>query len=152
MYTFTPTTEDDVKELVLTIRQKDAEEVRAMTRLPVAAAIKASVRASDEAWTFRTEEGVGCIFGVSRQSILDDVGCPWLMTTPIIEKHKKVFLICTRETVAYWLRRYSKLENYIDANYTQAIRWAKWAGFTVYPATPLGVYGHPFCRIEMRPE
>jgi hypothetical protein len=44
------------------------------------------------------------------------------------------------------------LENFIDARYEAAVRWAKWLGFDVGAPVPYGPAGMPFhpARLEAR--
>ena len=39
--------------------------------------------------------------------------------------------------------------NYVDARHTDAIRWLKWLGFTLHPATPYGPFDLPFHKFTM---
>lgn len=69
--------------------------------------------------------GVGGIF-------LGKVGQPWLMTTPEIKRVSPLkFARVYQQEVIEMLRLFPKLENYVDAEYTAAVRLLEIIGFTI---------------------
>jgi hypothetical protein len=96
-------------------------------------------------WTVRREAALLAILGLSPLTLLGDIASVWLLTTGV---YGRDVLKWTPVFLSRWRQSYN-LFNYIDAEYTSALRWAKWAGFTVHPPEPFGSFGYPFCKIEM---
>lgn len=142
-----PTTPEHIRECVAHIRDKDRAEVWA-----------ASGRNPEDVLTSGLDHGahtvfadgkVALIYGLQVSSPITKVGCPWMLTTTEVEKHKKLFLVLTRRMIQHWNKEHRLLFNYVDSRYTEAVRWLKWVGFTVHPAEPFGPFGVPFHRFDM---
>lgn len=132
------------------IRKDDIAELASLTSLPVDGILEQHVGRSMEAYTAMADGVPFCIFGVAQATFFSEEAVPWLLTSVELEKHKKAFLIGSRLFVKEVLKTYPLLVNHVDARYTKALRWAKWLGFTVFPAAPYGIAGEPFHRIELR--
>lgn len=146
---FVRTTEEHIKDLLQHIHPDIRKEVETLSSLPYEASIRDTIGRAVESWTIQSDDGVLGIFGINRLQLLSDKGVPWLLTTYKIKKYVKPLLPLTKVALSYWLKQYNVLENYVPENYSAAIRWLKWAGFTIEPA--ISVMGNRRVhRVEMR--
>lgn len=74
---------------------------------------------------------------------------PWLLGTTDILHHKTAFLRACRRYVPQFLCVYKRLRTYIDARYTQSLRWAEWLGCEVSDPAPFGENGALFCEVRL---
>lgn len=80
----------------------------------------------------------------------DGYGRPWLLTAPpCLAVSPLRFARVYSEEAREMLHRFRKLENYVDAGYTGAVRLLQIAGFTLDEAKPYGMMGALFRRFEM---
>ena len=149
-YKFTPATIHHVKGLVDDISQDVKEEMLALKHGDLVQNIKQLSEHSDEAWTATYNDVIICVFGVKRTNLLSDVAYPWLITTNEVKRHKRNFLKGAKISIAYWLKRYNTLENYVPSEFGMLIKWVRWVGFTVFPAAPTGFHNKMVHKIEMR--
>ena len=137
-------TQEDVDYLVDNLRPEDAQEVQA-SHGSTREALQMGFDDSDECWTIivtDTEEIAG-IYGVSRYDEM--TGIPWLLTTPAITKVWRPFLRGSRKWVKEINNRYPLLTNAVDADYTLAINWLRFVGFTfIKKYDTWGVGNKPF--------
>jgi hypothetical protein len=69
---------------------------------------------------------------------LSDLGHPWLLTGDAIERlSPRLFLGIGRWAVDEMLRRRSRLEGYVAADYRKACRLVEALGFDIDPAVPV---------------
>lgn len=92
------------------------------------------------------------ITGIHQYTLLSDMASPWFLTTNEAPKHGKDLLRSTKKMLSKWTKEYRILINYIDVRFTESLRWARWAGFKVYPPERYGLNGELFSRIEIRSE
>lgn len=133
------------------LRSGDRREVEAHGTDKMTA-LKASLDRSIWADAYMVDGEVAAILGCGMVSLLGGEATPWLITGKPVDQHKKMFLQETRARIAALRREYTALSNMVHAPYTEAIRWARWLGFTVDPPVPMGPFSEPFCRIWMRGE
>lgn len=151
--TFVPATEAHAREIAANLRPADAAEVRASDGLDPLEALLVALEWSDPgtAQAALVDGQLMAVCGVVRGSLGENgVAYPWLLTTPVVDRHRAAFLRASRAVLAGWAATYPRLEQYIDARYLQALRWADWLGFQVDLPAPYGVAGLPFCRITKR--
>jgi hypothetical protein len=134
-------TQEDVDYLCNNLRPEDREEVIA-SHGSTKNALQTGLDLSDECWTFLVKETheIAGIYGVARQD--DMVACVWLLTTPAVEKIWMTFLRETKRLTKELNKKYSILTNSVDAEYTVAIKWLKFLGFTFINKHNYG--GKPF--------
>jgi len=149
-YKFVSATQEHVQPLLDDISPDIAEEMKLLKNMPLEKSVSRCISRSDEAWTALYNGEVICIFGIRRKSLLSDVAYPWLLTTTRVKDHKRNFLKGSKLAIDKWIGMYGVLENYIPTGLDRLVRWVEWAGFTVYPAFPIGLEGRPMHRIEMR--
>ena len=149
-YRIEPATPEHVAEMSPNIRQADRDEVAASSnRTPEQALYEGLKRSDGYAWAGIADGEVVCIFGIAPMNILSDVGVPWMLGTPMIEKYATVFLKRSKKYVRGMCIMYPKLMNYVDDRNDVAKQWLQWLGFTLHEPEPYGVNGLPFRRFEM---
>jgi len=108
-------------------------------------ALHLSVDASEVALAAYTPQGVACLLGVAKPSLLAPTATIWLLAHDDIERHAVRFLKECRRVLALLLGHYGRLENYIDVDNVKTIAWLEWLGFTVCKErTILSPMGFPF--------
>ena len=151
MNNLVPTTRDHLEELSRHARVADRLECVASYGMDLHQVASFSFEQSEECYT-GIKDGIvyGCVGIVPPFTVMSDTACPWLLTTVHVDKSPRILLSNTKPLIEKWLHYYPILENYIDSRYKKALRWAKWAGFTIYPAKPHGEMQIPFHRVEIR--
>lgn len=84
--------------------------------------------------------------------LLGDVGQPWLLTAPAIERVPLAFVKEARAQVAVMLALKPVLRNHVAADYAKAIGLLKMLGFRIAPPEPFGPRGALFREFELRRE
>lgn len=141
--------EDHIRDTASNMRDGDRKECLDILGLSPYNAVKQSVLQSEEAYT-GWRDGILGIIGVVPPSLLGDTAQPWMLTTNQLTKSPRVILKFTKPFIKRWLERYPRLVNYVDAEYTAALRWAKWSGFTIHEPAPYGANNILCCKIEIR--
>lgn len=137
-------TQEDIDYLVNNLRPEDTQEVLA-SHGSTQEALQMGFDNSDECWTIivtDTNEIAG-IYGVGKYD--ETCAIPWLLTTPAIEKVWLPFLRGSRKWVEETNNKYPLLFNAVDADYTVAINWLRFVGFTfIKKHDKWGVGNKPF--------
>lgn len=144
-------TEADAVELAPRMREDDAREVMASSGRAPLDALHESLRVSLWSWSLVIEGRVVAIWGVASGDS-GEVGYPWLLTSDLVERHKREFLELSPVVVRVLLRTFPVLVNYVDARYRRAIRWLERLGAHLDEPVPFGLAGLPFRRFEFRRE
>tara|TARA_R110000744_G_scaffold283007_1_gene394573 strand:- start:47 stop:493 length:447 start_codon:yes stop_codon:yes gene_type:complete len=122
-------TQEDIDYLCNNLRPEDRKEVIA-SHGSTKKALQIGLDLSDECWTFLVEDTneIAGIYGVAKQC--DTVACVWLLTTPAVTKIWITFLRESKRLTKEMNKKYTILTNSVDAEYTTAIKWLKFLGFT----------------------
>jgi len=122
-------TQEDIDYLCNNLRPEDRKEVIA-SHGSTKKALQIGLDLSDECWTFLVEDTneIAGIYGVAKQC--DTVACVWLLTTPAVKKIWITFLRESKRLTKEMNKKYTILTNSVDAEYTTAIKWLKFLGFT----------------------
>lgn len=140
-----------MQQLAENMRPEEVAEVWASHGEKPLPAIRRSVaRSLDVFATMSDDDKLLLITGCAPLSWLGGEGSPWLLTTTELPKQPRILLKQTKVFMDKWRQEYGTLINWVDARYEASLRWAKWAGFTVYPAEPFGYLGLPFHKIEIK--
>ena len=123
------------------LRAGDAMEVAAMGATKDEA-FRTSLARSLWAETYLVDGVPAAMVGLGLSSFVGGHGVPWLLTSPICERHKKRFLVESRRQVARMLAEVSPLMNLVHADYGRAVRWLAWLGFTL--DAPVAINGAAF--------
>lgn len=143
-------TPEDGQALLANLREADRQELIASDGDPERA-ILGSLH--DSVWAVSTliNGEFACIHGLAPiDGLLGSRASPWMLGTPVIDKHPSVLV---RASVWYrdvMLGQYPHLLNFVDARNTRSIRWLRRLGFTIHPAHVFGGRTHPFHLFEMR--
>jgi len=84
-----------------------------------------------------------CLFGVS---CTEDpgIGCPWMVGSNAIDRHRVAFLRASRAKVDEWLTHWPVMMNWVDARNTRGLRWLRFLGFEIQDPIPMGESGLEF--------
>lgn len=143
-YVLTDATAMHLRELAQTMRPADRSEVT-QAGMTVRKALYRGVRRSVWARTALIDGHVAAVWGlaVASQGLLGATAAPWLLTSALIEAIPVSFFRVARAEVARMRKTYPVLENYVAADYPQAVKMLKLLGFTLDPAE------HGFHRFHM---
>lgn len=125
-------TEEHAIAMAPRLRLIDCREVRA--HLDPLDVTLGAVRQSSHAWTWLVEGRPVCMFGVVPRDILGGVGMAWLLSTDDIALDRRTFLLGSKVALAELLKIYPTLEGYVDARFTQSVRWLTRLGFVLHDA------------------
>lgn len=128
------------------LRAGDAMEVAAMGATKDEA-FRTSLARSLWAETYLVDGVPAAMVGLGLSAFVGGHGVPWLLTSPICERHKKRFLVESRRQVARMLAEVSPLKNFVHADYGRAVRWLAWLGFTL--DAPVAINGAAFIPFSM---
>jgi hypothetical protein len=124
--------------VAMDLRPQDEVEVRLCTGKSPVEVVVESVACSEASFLGYYGEDPVFVFGLTRLS--DEVGAPWMLGTPQVEKATKRWLPKAQAIVEWMHNRYPVLTNIVHKKNTKSIRWLKWMGFQ-FLDTP--VPGHP---------
>lgn len=145
-----PTIPADVDALIANLRPSDYAECLAYGKPDIAAGIVASVNRSLMCWTGLVDGEVAAIIGVSPLSVLGGVGSPWMLGTPVLDRHARILVRKTPDYIDRMLAAFPHLINFVHAKNTTSVRWLRRLGFTLHAAQPHGPLGEPFHLFEMK--
>ena len=142
MLTIDTATEADRAELAARMAQADRDELDAagvgMECLQV------------QARALRWQGQLVCLFGVERLPE-PGAGVPWMLCTDTLAAvPRRAMADVSRRVVEAWRGDYRWLVNHVHRHNTQAVRFLRWLGFTVYE-TPIGRNGDFFTFTWERP-
>lgn len=150
MFQIERTTILHIAKLIKDMRDEEIAEIWASHGVRPEDIILYLTESSRDVSTVLYKGKVLCITGIVPFSLISDVASPWLLTTNEMKKYPRILLKGTKFFLDKWKKEYRILENQVDARYTASLRWAKWAGFTIYDAEPYGYLQLPFHRIQIR--
>lgn len=120
---------EDVTYIAQNLRQADRNECDATTAMPPELFLPRAVGACRDVWTFHRNDGLPVgVFGVDPTSI-PEVGIVWMVSTDVINDHKREFLTECVPIVDMLNNKYPIITNMVDARNTLHHRWLKWLGF-----------------------
>lgn len=114
------------------MRDQDVEEARALYDLSPRQALDYSLASYGDHWTALFNGEPAAIFGVVPGTVLGTVGMLWMLGTPRLLRHSKLFAKSAKRVVDEMLERYDVLVNEAYANNTVTIRWLTWLGAKLY--------------------
>jgi hypothetical protein len=145
-----PATVDDAAPLMENLRPSDVREVAAYGMSDPLRAATDSIRRSTLCWAALADGELAAVLGVSPVSPLQGIGSPWMMGTPVLDRHVKHMLVRAPVCVERMLDAYPHLANFVYVENRSSIRWLKRLGFTLHPPVPFGALSKPFHPFEMR--
>ena len=139
-----------IEQIAKNTRKPDRDELWAMSLCKPEDAMRLGLLYSDKALTGMIDGEPVCMWGVTTVSLYGGVGSPWMVGTDKLDRHAATFLRRCGRQVKELFAEYRRLENFVDARNTRAIKWLKWLGFSVDDKTkPHGALGLPFHRFVM---
>jgi hypothetical protein len=150
MIEFSPVLLEHAGWLAENLREEDRQEVARSHAVAPVQLIEHCVHSSSECFTIFDGPHLLGMTGVCPYSVLSSAASPWLLSTEYAAQHPRTLVKFTKPMIEHWLQTYTYLFNFIDAEYTAALRWAKWAGFTIDSPKPYGRTGALFCKVEKR--
>lgn len=140
----------DIEVIAADLRIADIEEIHGSTGHRDALAVMLQgAEASPLLWTIEVDGEPAGLFGVAHAA--PDVGVPWMLGTPALERAPKQLTKLGRQYVTLMLRKYATLLNYVDARSLKSVYWLACLGFTVNAEPePYGAFGLPFHRFGMK--
>ncbi len=116
----------------------------------IAASIAASVRRSVLCWTGLVDGELAAIIGVAPINMLSGIGSPWMLGTPVLDRHSRVLVRLTPAYIARMQSAFPHLANFVHVDNRTSVRWLCRLGFTLHEAVPYGANGELFFPFEMR--
>lgn len=144
------TTLRDVVGLANNLRIADRAEMAAYGHTEPIEALSRSVVSSVMCWSAFIDGELAAILGCAPINIIGGVGSPWMMGTPVLDRHQRVLVRHTPGYIARMLAVFPHLVNFVHTENTTSVRWLRRLGFTLHEAAPYGALGAPFHKFEMR--
>lgn len=136
MVEIVPCSHEHLSELANNLRTADRAEIESFG-ITVAEAVCSSYNACRKNKTILADGKVAACFGAAAAG--DGLAFPWLLTTAELEKiNPSKFYRMYKKEVNEMLETYSRLENYVDARYTKAVRLLEILGFSIGEPQPYG--------------
>jgi hypothetical protein len=142
-----PSVVADVYRLAASLRDSNRDEIVDLGLDP-RVALRANFRMAMLRRTYLVDGEVAAMTGLCG-SLLGDIGFPYLMTAPPVERVPVAFLKLARRGVADMLEHKMRLEGYVAANYRSGCRFLQALGFTLGDAKPFGAKGALFRSFVM---
>lgn len=139
----------DAEAIAANLRTADVEEIHGLIgRRDCVAVMREAAGQSTLLWTIEVDGEPAGLFGVAPAG---DIGAPWMLGTPALERAPKQLTKLGRAYVHLMSDKYATLLNYVDARSLKSVYWLACLGFTVQKETePYGVFGLPFHRFGMK--
>jgi len=141
---FPDVTEAHILELAAGMRPDDELECRQAGYASALEAVRETVAASKEARTCTVDGRVLAIYGVIEESVVTGRGQLWLLTTTLVDTHKKTFVTYARLALLLMKQRWRTLIVPIGAEHRGALRLASRFSFTRGETFPDVSTGKPF--------
>ncbi len=135
-YEIIETTPEHIRLLGASLRAGDRHEITCMGLSPTKALWR-SYRHSIMRRTAFVDGEIAACWGLGG-GLLDEIGQPWLMTAPPIERVKMSFAREARHELHGMLDLFPRLEGYVQASYGQACGFLRFLGFTLSDPVEIG--------------
>lgn len=112
------------------MRADDVKEVMELGGFSPFEALESSLSHPGVSFTALFDEVPAAIFGVVHPSILAAVGIPWLLGTPVLERHWRAFARASRDVMDTLKSEYPVMTNITHADNALSVRWLRWLGAT----------------------
>lgn len=148
MTSLRPGTWPDAMHVAQHMRAEDAAECLAGLGLNPMQSVILSVERSISWWAWEVDGVPACIFGYELPSFVGATAHPWLLTTPLVERHRFAFARQGKLALEVVSARFPIMQGVVDARYKACIRWLRWIGFMVEGEVLIN--GYAFCRYELK--
>ena len=122
---------DDVRRVAGNLRPEHVRELRGLSRLDPAEAVRQSADASRLTLAGKADGVAVCLAGVDKAHILDDAGSVWMVATPEIDAYALEAAAALRElfAMAHDLAGTDRLEQWLPDWYAKGRKWLRWLGW-----------------------
>lgn len=111
-------------------------------------AVLESVLDSEVAVAAYTANGIACLLGVARPSLVAEDARIWLIGHEDCERYAVRFLKESRHVLRCLEDAYPRLENWVDRDNAATLRWLEWLGFNIDRENPvITPMGFPFYHV-----
>lgn len=145
-----PTQPGDADTLFENLRPADLAECQAYGGGDIRAEIADSVHHSMLCWTGFVDGELAAVMGVRPLNLFGGVGSPWMLGTPVLDRHARILVRETPDYIARMLRAFPHLINFVHAENTTSVRWLRRLGFTLHAPEPYGRLSALFHRFELK--
>jgi hypothetical protein len=147
------TTPAHLRAIEVAMREADRAEIEGCG-VSVKKALWRGLRLSPLCRTALIDGAVAAVWGIcaggrNGVSLLGRTAVPWLHTTPAVERMPLAAVRVARSEIRAMQALWPRLENYVAADYAQAVKFLRLLGFTVEAPAPVGVAGALFCRFHL---
>lgn len=150
MIRFVEATEDHAAEVAANLRLMDVLESAALLGTTGVEAVWHSMAAPGKVYAAEHSYGTTvALFGVSRTTVLGNIGSPWLLGTDRVDEHTAVMLDVSRRFVAHKLKRFEELRNVVWERNRKSQVYLRRVGFTLGDVK-INHLGEPFREFTMR--
>lgn len=140
----------DADLLASAMRQSDIDELHACGHSDLHHVVRSSIERSVLCWSAFADGELCCILGASPLNMMLGIGSPWMLGTPVLDRHQRVLVRKTPEYIGRMLNAFPHLVNFVHAHNHTSVRWLRRLGFTLHEAQPYGALGEPFHLFEMK--
>jgi hypothetical protein len=110
-----PTQPGDAAALAANLRPADLAECQAYGRGDIAAGVISSANRSMLCWTAFIDGELAAILGCAPISVVSGIGSPWMLGTPVLDRHSRVLVRETPEYIGKMLNAFPLLVNFVHA-------------------------------------
>lgn len=149
-YEIVPVNEQHISFLAGHMRDGDVAEIAVSLGVSPAQAIQSAIKKSRHSATALADGEPMAIFGVVTPTVMSSVASPWILSSSIVEKHKRAYMRMSKAMVEDWRKQYRVMQQLIDSRYHEAIKWVEWLGFEAVDTYIVGAEKVPFYLYELR--
>jgi hypothetical protein len=131
------------------VRAAEVREIADSDGLTPVRALIREVERSVSSWAWIVDGEVACMFGIVAPNMLDYSSYPWMITTPLVERHWRQFARSCKELLPELLEQHPRLTGMVDARYELSVRWLQWLGARLGEVVPYGAAAAPFRSFEI---
>lgn len=132
------------------LRKEDIDEIWASHNSTPEQSLTYSFLASTECYTIVLGDVPVAMFGIVPDTLIGEKACLWLLSTDLVDKMKKSFLVICRKYIDIFLSQYPILYNFVDFRYKKSLQWLQWCGAKISDPEPMGIEQMPFCKMTLR--
>jgi len=148
-----PADESDVERLAGDMRYEDRRELRRWTGQSPLYELREAFRVSDVCFAgCLPDGGLLSLFGGKIDNVVDGTGVIWELSSNLANRHPLAFARASKfglELVERELTGVEQFFNYVDLEYTRAVRWIEWLGGSLGVERFRGAYGGLFAKFTI---
>ena len=138
-------TPEHALQIAITLRDSDAEELRAASgRAPLEVLLESLKVTDADVWSLMVEGHPVAIGGLTPSPSLPGWAVVWVVGSDWIDEKPKTFTRVMRERLGWALANHTGLYNWVDERNESSVRWLDMMGFNVGSPAPHGKNDMPF--------